>query len=623
MVAFTILFSPLVPALAQTNSSLTLSNPDLSQFPQISCFVWPYDEEGSFIKDLGMENVKIQENKRVIAPDSVELLEPGSHFVVAVNEGPTLANRYAGVQRFESIKNQILAWMNAQPSDSVDDFSLVGNSGSVVTRLETPSEWVKALNDYQPDLKAATIGLTSLTTGIDIAADASADTNKTRAVLYITPLPDDNQLQGLQEAASRALELNVHLYIWLIGPQNYISTNGAQILQKAAEDTNGRFFLFSGAETLPDLKDYLDPIHYVYKVSYASEIKSSGNYDFSLQVKQGSLSLSSPTTKIKIEVSAPNPILLSPPIEITRSWIEAEDTKELILSPEQVKISSIIEFPDAHPRALAFSRFFVDDKLVQENTAEPFDEFTWDLTGITSSGTYTLQVTIEDQLGLAGQTIEIPVKVVVEPRPQNWFQKLFSWVTPLNASLIAGIVVLLAMFVGLYLRYRKGQLIIRKETRHRITDPVTQPVSIEGEYLVPASVEPEAAEWPQIRGGELAPARLLRLDENDLHPLAGKGIGIYKVETTLGSSSSKVDEQINGSTVSEVHAVIKRESISLFRIYDAGSSTGTWVNYTPISSQGIALQHGDLIHLGRVVLRFELLHASPRKMQVVPYQGRK
>lgn len=623
LIAFTILFSSFATSLAQSNSSVAVSNLDLTNFPKISCYFWAFNEEGSFIKNLTTENVKIQENKRVIVPDSIELLEPGTHFVVAVNEGPTLANRYAGVQRFESIKKQINAWAEAQPADSVDDFSLVGNDGAVVTRVKTPSEWIKALNDYQPDLKAAKISLTSLTTAIDIASDASADANKTRAVLYITPLPDDDQLQGLQEASKRAADLNIHLFVWMIGPQNYISTNGAMVLQKAAEETNGQFFLFSGAETLPDLKNYLEPMHYVYQAVYSSALKSSGNYDFSLQVKQGNLSLTSATSRIKINITAPNPILLSPPIEITRSWTKTEDSKETVLGPDQVKISIIIEFPDKHPRSLNYSRFFVDDKLVQENTAEPFDQFTWDLSGITASGTHTLQVTVEDQLGLTAQTISIPVKVVVEPHPQNWFQKLFSWVTPVYAALIAGILLLLAVFGGLFLRYRKGQEAINKEARRRLSDPVTQPVAIEGETLFPTSPEPGNVEWPRIKGGELAAARLLLLDAADLHPLQSEGIALNKVETTLGSNTDRVDVVIEGSTISELHAVIKREAVTLFRIYDAGSAAGTWVNYAPISSQGIVLQHGDLIHLGRTALRFELLHASPRKMQVLPYRGEK
>lgn len=623
ILAIAVLFSNFAPSSAQDNASLTVSNPDLSAFPTIDCSFWAFDEEGSFIKTLELGNVKVQENKRVIVPDSLELMEPGTHFVVAVNEGPTLANRYAGVQRFENIKKQVLAWAEDQPSQPVDDFSLVGNEGAIVTRLDTSSAWIQALNDYQPDLKAATIGLSSLTTALEIASESSADDSKTRAVLYITPLPDDTQLQGMQDAARRAAELNVHLFIWLVGPQNYISTEGALVLQKAAEDTSGQFFLYSGAETLPELNDYLEPIHYVYKVTYTSEIKSSGNYDFSLVVKQGNLSLTSTAVNIKMEVSAPNPILLSPPIEITRSWTTTDASKEAALTPASVDIHAIIEFPDGHPRSLAYSRFFVDDKLVQENTVEPFDQFSWDMGEITETGTHILEVTIEDQLGLTGQTIGIPVNVVIEPRPQNWFQKLFHWVTPLNASLLAGIVLLLALFGGLYLHYRKGSLVVKKETRRRFTDPVTQPVDIEGDLLLPSIPEPEHAGWPQIKGGEPAPARLLPLEDDNLQPLPGDGIALFQAETTFGSDTGKTDVQISGSSVSAMHAVIKRESISVFRIFDAGSATGTWVNFTPISSQGIVLNHGDLIHFGRTSLRFELLHASPRKMQVLPWQDEK
>lgn len=618
-----ILFSSFAVSTAQDNASITVSNPDLTAFPVISSSFWVFDEEGSFVKTLKSDSVKIQENNRVIVPDSLELQEPGTHFVVAVNQGPTLANRFAGVQRFDNIKKQIIAWAEDQPSQPVDDFSLVGNDGSVTSHLDTPSDWIKALNDYQPDLKASTIGLTSLTTALDVASDSGTGDSKTRAVLYITPLPEDAQLQGVQEAAKRAAELNIHLFVWLIGPQNYLSTDGALVLQKAAEDTHGQFFLYSGAETLPNLQEYLDPIHYVYKVSYTSEIKSSGNFDFALVVKQGTLSLTSETTKIKMEVSAPNPILLSPPIEVTRSWTEKDASNEMVLTPDSVKINAIIEFPDGHPRTLAYSRFFVDDKLVQENAAKPFDQFAWDISGITETGSHFIQVTVEDQLGLTGQTISIPVNIVVEPRPQNWLQKMFSWVTPLHAILIGGIILLLAIFAWFYLRLRKGNLAIRKVIRQKSTDPVTQPVNIEGDLLMPSAPEAEIMEWPQLKSGEPAPARLRPLNVSDLKPLPGDGIALFQAETTFGSDPEKVDQTVTGSSVSPVHAVIKRESLSGFRIFDAGSTTGTWVNYSPISSQGILLNHGDLIHLGRTAFRFEFLHAAPRKFQVLPWQEEK
>jgi hypothetical protein len=37
---------------------------------------------------------------------------------------------------------------------------------------------------------------------------------------------------------------------------------------------------------------------------------------------------------------------------------------------------------------------------------------------------------------------------------------------------------------------------------------------------------------------------------------------------------------------------------------DEGSIAGTWINYAPVSRQGLCLQHGDLVHIGRVGFRY-------------------
>jgi pSer/pThr/pTyr-binding forkhead associated (FHA) protein len=47
-----------------------------------------------------------------------------------------------------------------------------------------------------------------------------------------------------------------------------------------------------------------------------------------------------------------------------------------------------------------------------------------------------------------------------------------------------------------------------------------------------------------------------------------------------------------------------RKEDGSFRLVDEGSVAGTWVNYSSVSSDGVTLEHGDLIHIGRVNFRF-------------------
>jgi predicted component of type VI protein secretion system len=58
--------------------------------------------------------------------------------------------------------------------------------------------------------------------------------------------------------------------------------------------------------------------------------------------------------------------------------------------------------------------------------------------------------------------------------------------------------------------------------------------------------------------------------------------------------------------VEGLHARLVRQEDGSFRLIDQGSVAGTWVNYAEVPEEGQVLQHGDLIHFGRVGFRFTL-----------------
>ena len=615
-------------ALGQNPNSITLTKPDLSQFPQVTVFFWPYNASGEVIQDVQASDVKVLENSRQVDIGSLERIEPGIHFVVAVNEGPTLANRYAGVQRFESIKQALTDWVGAQPSPSKDDFSLVNNGGAVQTNLSTPADWLNALQQYQPDLKAAAPGMSSLTTGIDTAGSVGDSPYKTKALLYITPLPEDTQLTGIQDAAARASQLGVHLFVWLIGPQNYSTTEGAMVLQKAAADTGGSFFLFSGAETLPQIAGYLAPLKYVYRLTYLTSIRSTGNFDLTLEVQTAGLTLSSSKMPFSLQVEPPNPIFLTPPSTIRRSWVSGGEKGQASLTPDSTTLRVMFEYPDGHPRSLASSRLFVDGKMVAENTAPPFDLFTWDLSGYTVSGTHQLQVAIEDQLGMTSQTIEIPVSIQVEARPRNGAQKVLDWFTPIRGILVGACLAAIAALASIVIRRQAGARRQKRKKKLDQYDPLTQTVEVKQERIASSTASADTGEWPRGQGSSPAPARLRLCSTTSLDPLPGEGFAVYKKETWIGSNAARVDIVLSGASISEVHACIYHEE-GIFRLQDAGSVTGTWLNYSPVPARstglaaepvGVPIESGDLIQIGRVPLLFEIYQAEPPQIQVLPYQ---
>jgi pSer/pThr/pTyr-binding forkhead associated (FHA) protein len=63
---------------------------------------------------------------------------------------------------------------------------------------------------------------------------------------------------------------------------------------------------------------------------------------------------------------------------------------------------------------------------------------------------------------------------------------------------------------------------------------------------------------------------------------------------------------LDDPSISPLHARIKRNGEGAFHIYDHGSVAGTWVNYEPVTREGRRLAHGDRIHFGQLMYRFDL-----------------
>jgi pSer/pThr/pTyr-binding forkhead associated (FHA) protein len=84
----------------------------------------------------------------------------------------------------------------------------------------------------------------------------------------------------------------------------------------------------------------------------------------------------------------------------------------------------------------------------------------------------------------------------------------------------------------------------------------------------------------------------------------GTPISISAGEVTLGSDPNQSILVFDDLSVEGLHARLTRLEEGVFKISDEGSVAGTWVNYTPVSGEGVVLVHGDLIHIGRISFRF-------------------
>jgi hypothetical protein len=98
-------------------------------------------------------------------------------------------------------------------------------------------------------------------------------------------------------------------------------------------------------------------------------------------------------------------------------------------------------------------------------------------------------------------------------------------------------------------------------------------------------------------------------------------LAITKNRVIIGRDENNVDQVIPDASVEDVHANLERESNGSYRLSDEGSIAGTWVNYLPIPEAGQVLDHGDLVHFGRMGFRFVLRNPKYVRKPVLRFEG--
>jgi hypothetical protein len=602
---------------------LVLAKPDTSGFPTILLSFEPYDALGTFVTDLQAADVQVLEDNTALPIDSLDLLHPGVDFVLAFNVGPEMANYYAEVMRFKNLQKTMLDWAAKQSISSKDTYGFTTNTGIQISQLTSPQDWAAKVKSFQPDLYKTQSDTTALSAALDMVAGIHTDASTKKAVLLITTLPPANQTAALKDLTSRATSLNVRVFVWLVAPAAAVNTDQGKALQDLTTQTNGAFFQFTGPEKLPDPEGYLAPLRNEYRLIFHSAAGKSGDHTIQLKVERSNLSLASSNLTYSVDVAAPNPIFLQPPDHLSLQWVDQSGQDEPVLTPSTFPVKVLIEFPDKHERTLKALRVYINNKLAVEKTQPPFDSIDVPTTSITTSGQVQLRLEIEDALGFTAHSIDLPLDVKVGPKPYHFFKELFK-VVPWQAVVITLAVLaaggVLAFFL---LRGSKRTPWAREEEekRREFLDPVTQPVLIQQESLrkpVPAGMERPS--WPRTESGSAAPARLVRLEEGNLKPIPGSAIPILRREVTFGSDARLASSVLDSPSVQGLHARLYQDDQGGYYLADAGSIAGTWVNYTPISTKGVHLEHGDLIHFGRVIFRFELAHPPMEQLPKVEIQ---
>lgn len=615
---------------AQSDYTAQLYPPDMDDFPYLTAYLDVHDPGGEFVHGLTVKDIAIQENDVQLPANSLLEKKPGVQFVVAITPGSSFDIRDGtGTSRYGYLLNSLLAGTWAAQPPGVDDFSLLTMGGPQLTHSSDPADLRSALEAYIPDGSNANPNLEALAAALQVASDPTPRPGMERAILYITPPQSAEISLGLQSIIASAGQQNIHIFVWLVAAPESFSAPEIDLLRNLADQTHASFLAFSHDEPLPDLESILEPLRYVYQVGYDSRISASGSQNIAALVTVGGSQITSPSQAFELEILPPNVEIIDPPSIIRRQFdippTSSTSGQVAGLLPQEQVINIQVTYPDGHIRPLNRTSLYVDGAVAAENTTAPFGQFIWDLSPYTQDVTSTLYVEASDTLGMVGKSADISVRLTVPSTTQE-----VAAVVSQKRLLVIGITIFISATILVLVLVLGGRIHPKpypgqvrspvrlpekphasgyRERLRQLKDPVTQPVKISS--FLPAKTRSIIKSWGKWLPWQKPPeqpasvlAYLMPLVGAD-EPTLPNSLQITADQVTLGTDVHKAGLIINDPSIEGVHAVLKRQGKS-FRITDAGSVAGTWVNYSQVPSSGVLLKHADIIHLGRIVFRFNL-----------------
>ncbi len=307
----------------------------------------------------------------------------------------------------------------------------------------------------------------------------------------------------------------------------------------------------------------------------------------------------SASTEVNVSTVAPNVIINLPRESRSLTVPDLED-------PVNLQLSTTVNWLDDQTREVTAARLLVNGQPVADIPPSELNSFRVAISNF-AFGDNRLEVSVTDNQNITSTSAPVIISIVqgeemVVPedlQPSGGFNPM--WL--LWLALLAG---LIAAGVWLWRRRPAGGGGRSARRRRRPPYPAETPpapaaaesyeamdeAGYQAGYAEPAQEPPSARAMLEVMEAQTDISSVYPLDE---------------VEVRIGRSPNQSQLAfVNDITVSRFHAVLRLEG-SRYRIFDAGSTSGTYVNDRPVPDYGLQLTDGDDIQLGAVRLRYRQL----------------
>ena len=598
----------------QRQPIVIVTGSDASDFPIVRLTVIAIDGEGNRLEILS--GLTVNENG-----SPVEVLDIGETvagveyiFVLDANETYNDQDQQSGLTRREMVRDSIVDFasnfMNQAQMDRVT-ILIPGEEGAalLVDRSQFHTEVINEINFYEPDELAETLLNDMLNQALDRAGESRPEGRAQVIVLFSDAGQLGNQLD-FEALVAKAQEVGVPIYSAILGARAD-DTEIANVSQ-LADPTGGSYVHLEEVASASPLYAQFQSNGTQHLIEYRSGVTTAGDHPVTVETAGtvGSIDVNVEVAPPRVEMAVDN----SQPI---RRVLGSADAPLEDAEPSNQPIVARVSWPDGHPRTVSEAALLVDgveqtiveDPELSDNSLLSID---WDLTEL-DEGTYALVVRATDELGIVGESDELPMdievarpaapvetEVAVQPTAAPAAEPESEETTNLVDNLgVVGIVIGAASLLALFFVVIVAIVLLRR--RKPSPAPVGVPVA------VPDSGDSTQVMMPAFAAPKTPTAYLEPLENAPEHtgmiPITGNSIAI-------GRDENMAQIVFKSKSVSRLHARIMVRG-SVYQLYDEGSASGTYVNYQQVSLTPQNIQDKDDIHFGQVHLRFHLSGAGP------------
>ena len=589
VLALAMLLSPHVAAqqVAREELGIRITAVDATGFPTVRVRVLTTGPGSARVTDttrllLRENGVPIPEATTSGVATGVDLV-----FVVDANVDFLLADDGSGLTRRDKVAETIARFADGAMNDTgLDRVSVIVPDTArleptfLVQDATQPDELIAPVAAYDAAPPAdqplrATPLQAMLTAAIDHLAAQEGDGRFRAVLLYSDGARLDRQLDAPALAAA-AQAAGVPIFAAVLGadasPQELANVGAL------TEPTNGQTIHMPTPEAADPLYELFAAQGTQIELAYRSALGQDGAQQ--VAVNLGNVR---DAATFELALAAPEVTLDAPP-SVQRAG-SAADTPLPLLQPATQPLTAVVRWPDGRRSDLTEVAFLVDG-VAQPQAAPPMADagsriqLVWDISG-RDAGTYQLSVAVTDELGFQATSAPVAVTIVIDrpspPTPTPAPTPPPAPAAPERApTALLGPVLLLAL---------AGGALLWAARRARRPRPAPQAPSAPPPPPAPREGHVAVLEWAD---GKTAP------------------IELPADNVTLGREADAVDVVVDGPGVSRLHARIRRDDAGAYWLYDEGSAAGTFLNYEQLGLAPRPLQHGDVVQLGRVTLRFRL-----------------